>query len=475
MRIIVSSLFLLIAQLVLAQDSDTTMAPRLSLDEVLTLVKAYHPIVKQASLQSGFAEAEIRAAKGSLDPKIVANYDKKQFKGKEYYDVFSSALKVPLWFPIDPKVEVFRNEGEFLNEERYISESTNHWQVATGLSIPIGKGLFIDERRSVIKQANLYTDLAEAEQVKQTNKILLTIVKNYWEWYFSYQKFVLMQQSQEIAGELFRRIRLDFTFGEASAVDTVQALITLQNRNTDFEKSKLSLTKTNLALSVHLWGSNDVPIELANNTVPKYEDSFGVVPSVGAIDDLLVWASTNHPEIQKLTAKKSQLEIEERWNKESLKPELNLSYSILDAPIKYDGFSSPDWNNYKLGVDFSIPLFLRKERGKLQKTKLYIESTNFSLSQMQQEIAAEIRSSYAELITSQILATQYKDMARNYQRLLDAEIFNIENGESDLFKLNIQQDKYLEAQRKYFDADLKYQKLKATLPYVIGLTNLSYE
>jgi len=475
MRKIISCFFFLITLQASAQDLDTTKASRLSLDEVMSLVKSYHPVVKQAGLQQGFAEAEIRKAKGLLDPKIEASYDNKQLKGTEYYDIFSSALKVPLWFPIDPKVEVSRNEGEFLNPERFISESTDHWQVSTGVSIPIGKGLFIDERRSMIKQAKLYTNLAQAEQVKQTNKILLTIVKSYWEWYFAHQKFMLMQQSQEIADELFRRARLDFSFGEASAVDTVQALITLQSRVTDFEKAKLKLTQTSLLLSIHLWGPNGTPIEIAENTKPLYTDNFGIVPSTEAIEELLGWASTNHPEIQKLTTKKNQLEIEKKWNKESLKPELNLSYSLIDSPIKYNGFKSPNFDDYKFGVDFSVPLLLRKERGKLQKTKLYIESTNYSLFQKQQEIAAEIRSSYAELITSQRLSTQYKEMAQNYQRLLNAEIFNVENGESDLFKLNIQQDKYLEAQRKYFDADLKYQKLKATLPYVIGLENLSYE
>lgn len=448
----------------------------LSLDlyEVLDVVSQYHPIVRQANLQPGFAEAEIRFARGLLDPKVGASYDQKRLKGTQYHKKFNSALKVPLWFPIDPKIEINNTQGQFLNEEDKIFNSEN-WQVTTGISLPLGKGLFIDERRAAIKQSRLYTNLAEAEQLKAINKVLFSVIKSYWEWYFAYQNYEVMRQSITIAEELFSRTKIDLQYGEAAVIDTVQALITLQSRIVDFEKAKLERQKAILTLSVHLWGPNDVPVEIEESTVPVYTDDFGLVPQDSSIQKLIDWSAINHPDILKLNAKKQQLEIEESWNRESLKPEINLSYSLIDAPINYQGTSSPDWDDsYKLGLDFSFPIFLRKERGKLQKTRLYIESTDFSIDQVSQEISAEVRAAFAELKTSKILAEQYSEMARNYQKLLDAEIFNLETGESDLFKLNIQQDKFLEAQRKYFDADLKFQKLKATLPYVIGLPDLSY-
>ncbi len=457
----------------LQNEADSTV---LSLASVLTMVKEYHPLLRQAALQDGFAEAEIRTAKGLMDPKISATYDQKVLKDQEYYDLFKSTLKVPTWFPLEPKVDVYRNEGTRLNEQNYISPSTNYWQVSPGVSLALGKGMFIDERRSIIRQANLYTDLAEAEQTKLTNKTLLNVTKDYWEWYFAHEQYKLMQQSIGIAEEIFRRVKLDYGYGEAAPVDTVQALITLQSREVDFQKAQLELTQKQLQMSVHLWGPDNVPMEIDASVVPLYSPDFGVVPSDEQLGQLLDWARENHPEVQKLTTKMKQLEIEKKWNRESLKPEINLSYSLIDAPFYYNGTNTPDWNSsYKFGVDFVFPLFLRKERGKLQKTQLYIESTDYDLMMATQQISADIQSTFAELKTSESLAKQYRQMADNYQRLLDAEVFNLQSGESDLFKLNIQQDKFIESQRKYFDADLKFQKLKANLPYVIGLKELSYE
>ena len=452
-----------------------TDSTRLSLESVLAMAKQYHPLLKQADLQGGFAEAEIRTARGLMDPKITASYDQKVLKDEEYFDLFKGALKIPTWFPLEPKVEVYRNQGTRLNDQNYISPSTNYWQVVPGVSLALGKGLIIDERRSAIRQAELYTDLAEAEQIKLSNKAILSIIKDYWEWYFAYEQYKLMLQSIDIADEIFRRVKLDYEYGEAAPVDTIQALITLQSREVDFQKAQLELRQKMLQMNVHIWGPDNVPLEIDSTIAPSYSDDFGIVPTENAIIALVAWANENHPEVLKLTTKIEQLEIEERWNRESLKPEINLKYSLIDAPIYYNGFNEPDFNSsYKFGVDFAFPLFLRKERGKLQKTRLYIQSTDYDLILARQEISIEILQTYAELKTSEQLAKQYRLMAINYQRLLDAEVFNLNSGESDLFKLNIQQDKFIESQRKYYDADLKFQKLKATLPQVIGLQELSY-
>lgn len=466
-------LLLLIPFTSMAQEADTTV---LTLSEVLELAIKNHPIIRQADLQTGFAEAELRLAKGQLDPKLSSSYSLKNLNDTEYYNQFSGTFKIPVWFPIDPKIEVSRNNGNYLNPENFISSSTDFWQVSTGVSLPLGKGLFIDERRALLQQSRIYGDLAEADRQKMTNAALLDIVKAYWDWYTAFQELRILKQSIDISKDLKDQVILDYEFGEASVVDTVQALITYQSRLVDFEKARLNYLQSQFALSVHLWAALDTPLELEPNAIPGEENPFEVVPDSTGLEILLGWAETQHPEIRMINAKKEQLEVEERWNKESLKPELNLSYSLIDAPLNYAGTETPDWDdNYKLGVDFAFPIFLRKERGKLQKTQLYLESTDFMLQQTAQQVKASIKGAYAELKTNEKLAIEFEKMARNYQRLLEAELLNVENGESDLFKLNIQQEKYLDAQIKYFQAKAKLEKLKAYLPYSAGLPNLSYQ
>ncbi|WP_421891080.1 TolC family protein [Marinoscillum sp.] len=473
MRIKVTILFLLAAFTGRAQSSDSVA---LSLGDVYTLAKVNHPIIKQARLQDDMAVAELLFTKGQFDPKIQSNYNVKNLNETEYYEKFNNTLKIPTWFPLDPKVEVYRNQGEYINPESYVSSSQDYWQVSAGVSLPIGKGLFIDERRMLVTQAQLFSGLAEVEKIKLINKTLLTISKSYWDWYLAYKKYELTASAIEIAQEVLARTNMDYEYGEAAVVDTIQAKITYQSRQTDFEKAKLELLQSKLALSVHLWSDEGIPLELSNGTFPVAETSDFMVPTDSGFQRLVEWALSNHPDLRKLNTKREQLEVEQRWNRESLKPELNLSYSLIDAPFNNNGYETPDWdNNYKLGVDFSIPILLRKERGKLQKNRVYQEQIEFEMTQTRLALSNQLKSIYAELKTNQILAKQFSHMSRGYRLLFEAEVFNLESGESDLFKLNIQQEKYIGAQIKALEALVKFEKMRYQLPYEVGLPNLSYQ
>jgi outer membrane protein TolC len=70
---------------------------------------------------------------------------------------------------------------------------------------------------------------------------------------------------------------------------------------------------------------------------------------------------------------------------------------------------------------------------------------------------------------------QQLQAVNNYERLLEAELFNLESGESDLFKINFQQDKLIESQSKLLKMQANFQKLKATLYWAAGIPYLNYD
>ncbi|NVJ45597.1 MAG: TolC family protein, partial [Cytophagia bacterium] len=196
----------------IVQPEDT--AQIFSLEDFVKVVLANHPVVKQADLMPENARQEIRLARGAFDPKLTGNWDVKNYKDTEYYDIFNTTLKVPLWFPVDPKISVDRNRGVYLNPERNISSGEDYRQVTAGLSLPVGRGLFIDQRRAAVQQAELFAQITEAERIKMINKALLEAVKSYWDWYFSYFEYRMVNQSLVISEEIYRRVKLDFEFGE---------------------------------------------------------------------------------------------------------------------------------------------------------------------------------------------------------------------------------------------------------------------
>ena len=72
----------------------------LNAEQVLAIVRQYHPIAKQATIQIKKSEADIIISKSGFEP-IFNNYSaKKTVDGKNYYDYNSPELKIPTWFGI---------------------------------------------------------------------------------------------------------------------------------------------------------------------------------------------------------------------------------------------------------------------------------------------------------------------------------------------------------------------------------------
>lgn len=445
-----------------------------TLEEYLQVVMANHPVVKQANLLPETAQQEIQLARGAFDPKLTGNWSAKNYKDTDYYDLFNTTLKVPLWFPVDPKISFDRNKGEYVNPQNYIAESENYRQITMGLSLPVGRGLFIDDRRAAVRQAESFVKINDAEKVKMINKVVLDALKAYWDWYFGYFEYKVVDQSLNISSEIYRRVKLDYEFGEVAVVDTVQAAITLQNRKTDLQAALIDFRKASLRLANYLWTENGIPLEVRDNVVPVLDVAFELPQE--SLDSLISYATENHPELLKLSAKGEQLEVSEKLAKENLKPRVDLNYNLINAPIDYDGDFVPldVRNNYKFGVDVEFPLFLRKERAKLKQTKIKVEQNNFEQAYTKQQILNDVRGVYFELENGNQMLSLLRAAVGNYERLLEAEIFNLETGESDLFKINFQQDKLLESQIKLIKQYVLVEKAKAQLFYAAGNLNQLY-
>jgi outer membrane protein TolC len=443
-----------------------------TLNNLYELILSNHPAAKQAHLLSEMAHQEIRLARGNFDPKLEAQFMKKRAGDVEYFEIFNAAIKAPTLFPLDPSIGLDQNSGPYLNPERYIGENYNYRQFYAGISLPLGKGLVTDERRTALRQAELFRHLTEAEQVKIINKLLLDAAKDYWEWYFSYYNFRLQDRNVRMAEDIFERIKTNYSFGEASVIDTVQAMITRQQRVIERQEALLNFKNAGLRLSNVLWDSLGNPLELNMKWIPvRHSEVMSLTPQHLAY--LTEMARTNHPELRKLKIKINQLEADKRLATEYIKPQLNLNYYALNQPVSSNrdaGFLFND--NYKLGIDFSFPILLRKERSKLALTKLKIANTKYEQVMTERQIINDVSAIHNQLENLQTVIKNQQQMMEGYERLLTAEMMNLEQGESDLFKINVQQEKLIQAQTKWIKLLSENEKQKATLYWAAGTSIL---
>jgi len=221
-----------------------------------------------------------------------------------------------------------------------------------------------------------------------------------------------------------------------------------------------------------LWDGAGNPLGLESSVVPVLTSEDTTPLSEELLTQLVASARSNHPELIKLNVKLNQLEVERSLAKEFLKPQLDLNYAALSQTSSVYRFDP--LNDYKVGIDLSFPIFLRKERSKLAMSEIKIQNTTFQQSQAQREIINEINTTFNTLSNINIVFAQQDEVVNLYDRLLSAEILNVENGESDLFKLNIQQEKLLESKIKLLKLISERQKQKAFLYWSAGTSSVDW-
>jgi len=439
-----------------------------SLDNLFDMVIAYHPVAKQALLLPENAQQEIRLARGAFDPKMQLQFSEKQNQGTEYYRILNGGVKFPTRFPIDPSIGIEQNRGRYLNPERYISAQDDYSQVYAGVSVPLGRGLITDERRALLNQAVLLQNMNEAEKVKAINKLLLEAAKEYWNWYYASTNYELIRRNKEVAEEILRRVKTNLEFGEVAVVDTIQAAIAVQQREVELREALIELRNSRVSLSTFLWDSLGNPLELAEALTPQYSKNL-FLEQEETLLQLKEQAMQNHPELQKVGIKLKQLEIDRKLASEFLKPELNVNYYFLNKPISTSASSAAWGENYKFGLDFSFPVFLRKERSKLALTKLKISSTTYEQADLQRKIEADIDKAFNRLVNIRSIIDSQRTMVNSYERLIEAELINVEQGESDLFKINVQLEKLLQSQSKLLKLMAEFEKEKVYFLWAAGV------
>ena len=440
----------------------------LTIQDFYQLILQHHPVASQAALLTEQARQELRIARGALDPVLSGKFSKKEFNGKEYYNIWTNTLRIPTWFGPEIRAGFDKTQGQYLNPENLTPDNGLSY---AGISVPLGQGLFIDERRGVIQQARLFQEIAEAERVKLINKLLLDATKDYWDWQLHYTTTRVFQESLDLAAFRLKAVRIRVQEGDLAAIDTVEALTEVQTREVMLQEALVDYANARLRVAQHLWAEDYVPLELQEGTIPALDGVALTTLSAAEMQELLESARLNHPDLRKLELKGQQLSIERRVAADKLKPKLNADYNVLqsDFYMNADALERQHLgNNYKLGLSLSLPLFLREERGKLQLTKAKQQINALELTQSIREVEISILAAYNEWVALEKQLLLQERMVTNAKTLRDGEMIRFQNGESSLFLINSREMKLLEAQVKLLNLRAKYAKAKTLLYWAAG-------
>jgi outer membrane protein TolC len=422
-------------------------------------VSKFHPLIQKANNLALAGNGEVLKALGGFDPTISSNVNQKTFNGKEYYWTSNTTLKIPIWFGTNLKAGYEANRGEYVENDQKLPGS-GLWYA--GVEIPLLQGFLYNERQFQLQQAQNLQQMSVAERQLAVNDLLLDAFSTYWTWTEAYKKLMIAKEGFVLAEARYKAAKEQVEVGENPPIDTVEALILLENRTVENKSAQTQFQNATLLLQTFLWADGNQLVSIPANVIPQLANTNPEVEILNAndIDSL--------PSIQLAAYKVDQIALDVKWKKEQLKPSINANYNLLNQPSGNLEISQFSMQNYKFGVTAYVPLFLRKERGGVKLAKLKMESAGLDLLAKKREYDQKIKnlSNEIELQTANIVIQ--KRIVAHTRTLRTAELDKFQAGESSLFMINSREQTYLSSENKLVELEIKLEVSKLKMKWLLN-------
>lgn len=432
-------------------------------DLLFRLVKERHPLMKIGDLKLEQGAAALLIAKGGFDPIIGADYLRKDFDSRFYFQHVEGGLSVPtsiLGLQLQAGFE--QHTGQYLNPEFKQPPGGVYY---AGLKLPLLQGLMFDQRRAQRNTGRILLNNADATHQAIANNLIYESTLAYLDWVSAHWLYSIINDATDLARDRLLFVRGSVSGGDRAAIDTLEAFIQLQTLEADLSQAAMFLQNSQFALSNFLWLDDSatlIPDQLF--LAPSDPKSISFPFPKGIIQNWL----EQHPDIRMMDYSIAQLDIQRRLLAESLKPQVDLHFNLLTGVAGDDFIGNISTANNKWSVRASFPLFLRKARGDLKMNQAVTKEISYRRMMLRNELNNQYLRANNEFSALDDQYRTLRDAANNLERLLTAEQQRFVQGESALFIVNARQTNLLNTQRHMIDRWTRANKARIALHWTEG-------
>jgi outer membrane protein TolC len=444
--------YLIVCLLALFSGTSKSQEQILPFADYIGYVKNYHPIAAKAEIRANIGELFVLESRGAFDPELYGQLNQKEFEGSRYYRIFDGGIRIPTWYGIEFYSGLEQANGEYLSAQYTLPDNGLTY---TGVSLKLGKGLIMDQRRAMLKTAQIGQVATEQERKIILNNLLLDASKAYFEWQLATLTKEIQEEGLTLAQVRLEAIKQNAFLGDAPYIDTLEASIQFQNRKMLLEEALLYEMNARAFVSTFLWANYIVPLELNERMAPQREFDYPINILSDYLRNEIDSIIPNHPEAITASLKIEDFDIQRKLKLESMKPELNLKYNLLNEPFVDNFTSNYALNNYNWGLEFRMPIFLRTGRGALQIAKLKMRDAELDYNFKVQQLNVKSQQAVNEFQTTTKQLSIYTKTVVDLGQLLNGEQRKFSSGESSLFLVNSREISYINGRIKLAELEIK--------------------
>ncbi|HKZ01746.1 MAG TPA: TolC family protein [Pyrinomonadaceae bacterium] len=467
----------------------------LPLSEALSMALANNKDIEVARENVKIAEFDLEGTQGAFDPRFSALtfYERVKTPISSFLSGGSNGLIIQSDFTTNARLEgLSKFGGNYRLDFSSIRQTTNNQftgfspQFPTALTFnytqPMLRGLSIDNSRRQIEIARKNLSLSDAQFRQRAIEIITSVQRAYWDLVFALRNLQIQRDAVTDARAQLEHNRRLVSEGQLAPIDIVaaEAQVAGVEQNLFSALEEVSRTENNLKNLIAsdrqapIWTSSVIPADQVDLDAP-----------VVSLPEALRTALENRPELQQSNIARDINEIDRRYFADQTKPEVNLigSYGVLGLAGSINSnainpFASTtqlrdrvnilsqiaglpllptpppqtfpsdliggynqslqnlfgnQFNNFRVGVQISLPLRNRTAEAALGRSLVEEERINTLRQQLEQSIQVEVRNSL-QAVRSAEARLRAAAAARNAnEQQYQSEQRKLDAGESTVF------------------------------------------
>ncbi len=442
------------------------LGSQVTLGEVIDSIYQSYPLLEAAIYGRNIAAGQQLAAEGAYDLKLKASSDSMPLG---YYRNYRQGVGVEQNLYYGGQVfggyRVGRGEFQPWYQERVTNEGG---EFTAGFMMPLAQNRAIDPRRAELWKKTYGRDAVEPGIQTQLINFVYAGSMSYWTWVGSGQNSQYAEQLFRLAEARNQQLQELVGAGalpESVLIDNQRLIVSRQVKLID---ARRKLQQAGVKLSLFLRTPNGMPYIPDNDQLPMFPEPVPV--NLTQLPADISEARSRRPELR-------ELDFDRRIAEVDLAQAHNLTQPELDATFwgaqDVGGFSSSKGDKQPLelqgSLNFSMPLQRRAAQGKIREAEGKITQINIKRQYTADRIETEVRNATIALDAAfRALGEARRSVALNVQ-MQELETVQVEEGSSDLLRLNLREEQTFDARVTEVEALLRYFEAQAELRAAMGL------
>ena len=452
---------------ILNQDIPGLQGRALTADEVARLAMLKSLDIKIAKLGYEAKETDILDVKSQFDINLEANASYEQVREEQPSIVIGDRsitgradVKITKKTALGLETEIFYQNQRNSTNSSFASLNPNYESHA-GITLrqPLLKNAFGVIDRSQVKIVKLDVSQFREETLDLIAQSIFDAREAYWNYLEEAALFEVREKGYQIAKDFLEVTHNQLQTGASEKQDFYAAEANLRRRLQELLRAHLEAKIAMNRLKLLLSDLSDV--------LPSEELKLSVINA--SLEDVVTEAMTRRRDYKR---KKMNLEskgVELRMNRMKRWPDLDAIGTYGNNSLDRDhkntqgelfGFNHP---TYFLGFELKFPLQNRSARAAARRSNAEKQKAIFELEKLEQQILLEAEDVFKELLITQEIALQARDIEALESQKLEEEMKLFKVGRSSSKTVIDFQDDLLAAQTSKTEAFVAYEKVKDKL------------